>query len=112
MEEITVGQIVAGIAIITAIIVFGERLYNIYKTQLLDKFKQQDEKNEKQDNEISQLILRVEKIEKENEATKVESKLLLKSIQACLEGLKEQGCDGSVTTAIQEIDKYLLEVSH
>ena len=105
MENITIGDIVSTITIITAIAVFCTSIYKIYKNQILDKFK-------KQDDEITQLKIDVEKLKEDNEINKKESKLLLKSIQACLEGLKEQGCNGSVTTAIEEIDKYLLEASH
>ena len=105
MENITIGDIVSTITIITAIAVFCTSIYKIYKNQILDKFK-------KQDDEITQLKIDVEKLKEDNEINKKESKLLLKSIQACPEGLKEQGCNGSVTTAIEEIDKYLLEASH
>ena len=105
MDNITIGEIVAAIVSITAIIGFVTLIYKGYKSQILDKF-------EKQSSDIEQLKLEVDKLKNDNETTKKESKLLLKSVQACLEGLKEQGCNGTVATAIEEIDKYLLEASH
>lgn len=45
-------------------------------------------------------------------AIKEEQQLLTYGILACLKGLKEQGCDGPVTEAINKIDKYLNQRAH
>lgn len=108
MDNITIGEIVTAIASITAIIGFVTLIYNLYKKQIVDKFK-------KHEDEITQLKIDVERLKKDTEVIKAESKLLLKSIKACLEGLESQvasGQSGSVSRAIEEIDKYLLEASH
>lgn len=33
-------------------------------------------------------------------------------VLACLKGLKEQGCDGPVTSAINQIEKYINKQAH
>lgn len=41
-----------------------------------------------------------------------EQTLLTYGVLACLKGLKEQGCDGPVTTAIDKIEKHLNQKAH
>lgn len=41
-----------------------------------------------------------------------EQTLLTYGILACLKGLKEQGCNGPVTEAINKIDKHLNQKAH
>ena len=55
-------------------------------------------KNEKQDSDIK--------------AIKEEQTILTKGVLACLKGLKEQGCDGPVTTAISDIEEHLNKQAH
>ena len=55
-------------------------------------------KNEKQDNDIKSI--------------KDEQTILTKGVLACLKGLKEQGCDGPVTTAISDIEDHLNKQAH
>lgn len=43
---------------------------------------------------------------------KREQTLLVYGILACLKGLKEQGCNGPVTEAINKIEKHLNESAH
>ena len=43
---------------------------------------------------------------------KEEQSILTKGVLACLKGLKEQGCDGPVTTAIVEIEDHLNKQAH
>lgn len=50
--------------------------------------------------------------DKEIKDIKKEQEILTKGILACLKGLSEQGCDGPVTDAINEIETYLLQKSH
>lgn len=56
------------------------------------------EKQEMQDQEIKEI--------------KEEQTLLTYGILACLRGLKEQGCDGPVTEAIEKIEKHLNQKAH
>ena len=43
---------------------------------------------------------------------KAEQCLLIRGVLACLKGLKEQGCNGPVTEAIQKIEKHLNIEAH
>jgi hypothetical protein len=43
---------------------------------------------------------------------KQEQVILIHGILACLKGLKEQGCDGPVTSAITEIEVHLNKRAH
>ena len=43
---------------------------------------------------------------------KAEQSLLTYGVLACLKGLKEQGCNGPVTEAIQKIEKHLNQQAH
>ena len=56
------------------------------------------EKQEMQDHEIKEIT--------------EEQTLLTYGILACLRGLKEQGCDGPVTEAIDKIEKHLNQKAH
>ena len=84
MELITT---VAGV--ITAFGVIFGLVFAIYKWYL---------KQEKQDTDIK--------------AIKEEQTLLTFGVLACLKGLKEQGCDGPVTTAITQIEKHINKQAH
>ena len=53
-----------------------------------------------------------EKQEDEIKAIKEEQQLLTTGILACLKGLQEQGCDGSVTDAIAQIEAHLNKKAH
>ena len=56
------------------------------------------DKQAKQDEEIKKI--------------KEEQALLVEGILACLKGLKEQGCNGPVTEAINKYDTYLNKKAH
>lgn len=43
---------------------------------------------------------------------KAEQTLLVYGVLACLKGLKEQGCNGPVTDAINKMEKHLNEKAH
>lgn len=85
-----VGQIIITIAsVITALgVIFGV-IFAVYRWYL---------KQEKQDNDIKSI--------------KEEQTILTYGVLACLKGLKEQGCDGPVTTAINQIEKYINKQAH
>ncbi len=48
----------------------------------------------------------------DEEKTNKELCLVIYGVQACLKGLKEQGCNGPVTEAINKIDKHLNQAAH
>lgn len=45
-------------------------------------------------------------------AIKGEQTLIIYGLLACLKGLKEQGCNGPVTEAINKIEKYINKEAH
>lgn len=50
--------------------------------------------------------------DKELAAIKEEQTVLTYGVLACLKGLKEQGCNGPVTEAINKIEKHLNQKAH
>ena len=67
------------------------------------------DRQKKQDEDIKNLR---KHHEEDMAIIKEENTLLVFGILACLKGLKEQGCNGQVTAAIQEIETYLNQKSH
>ena len=57
-------------------------------------------------------VKRQKKQDKDIAAIRSEQQLLTYGVLACLKGLKEQGCNGPVTAAIEKIEKYLNEEAH
>ena len=59
---------------------------------------------------------RIQKLEQHHEddvaSLKEEQTLLVYGILACLKGLKERGCNGPVTEAIDRYEKYLNQKAH
>lgn len=85
-----IGQTIITIAsVLTALGVIFGMVFSVYRWYL---------KQEKQDRDIK--------------AIKEEQTLLTFGVLACLKGLKEQGCDGPVTTAINQIEKHINKQAH
>jgi len=83
-------EIISTVAgVITALGVIFGLIFAIYKWYL---------KQEKQDTDIK--------------AIKEEQFLLTQGVLACLKGLKEQGCDGPVTTAIKQLETHINKQAH
>ena len=61
---------------------------------------------------IYKWYLKQEKQDKDIKAIKEEQTILTRGVLACLMGLKEQGCNGPVTEAIDKIETYLNEKAH
>ena len=80
--------IMAG-SLLTAVVVIFSAVFAVYKWYL---------KQNQQDVEI--------------ERVKSEQCLLTYGILACLKGLKEQGCNGPVTEAIDKIEKHINKQAH
>lgn len=57
-------------------------------------------------------FLKQEKQDQDIKAIKEEQSILTQGVLACLMGLKEQGCNGPVTEAIDRIETYLNEKAH
>ena len=86
---ITTETIITIAAVITALGVIFGAIFAVYRWYL---------KQNKQDDDIKEI--------------KTEQSILTQGVLACLKGLKEQGCDGPVTEAINQIEKHLNKQAH
>ena len=57
-------------------------------------------------------IDRDKKQDKELAAIRKEQTLICYGVLACLKGLKEQGCNGPVTAALDKLEKHLNQAAH
>ena len=57
-------------------------------------------------------FLKQEKQDIDIVAMKEEQTVLTHGVLACLKGLKEQGCDGPVTEAIEQIEDFINKRAH
>ena len=55
---------------------------------------------------------RQKKQDHELAAIRKEQTLICYGVLACLKGLKEQGCNGPVTAALDKLEKHLNEAAH
>ena len=86
---VDVNTIIMAGSLLTAVVVIFSVIFTVYKWYL---------KQNQQDVEI--------------ERVKSEQCLLTYGILACLKGLKEQGCNGPVTEAIDKIEKHINKQAH
>ncbi len=86
---VNVDTIIMAGSLLTAVVVIFSAIFAVYKWYL---------KQNQQDVEI--------------ERVKSEQCLLTYGILACLKGLKEQGCNGPVTEAIDKIEKHINKQAH
>lgn len=67
------------------------------------------DKQKEQDKDIKEMK---QHHEDDMASIKKEQTLLVYGVLACLKGLREQGCNGPVTEAINKIEKHLNEEAH
>lgn len=82
-------EIIRAAAVISAIIIIGGLLIGAYKWYA---------RQNAQDAEIAKI--------------KKEQCLVIYGILACLKGLKEKGCNGPVTEAVEKIEKHINKAAH
>lgn len=61
---------------------------------------------------VGTFFSRQQKQDEELAAIRAEQQLLCYGILACLKGLKEQGCNGPVTEALNKLEKHLNAAAH
>ena len=61
---------------------------------------------------IYRWFLKQEKQDRDIKAIKEEQTVLVHGVLACLMGLKEQGCNGPVTEAIEQIENHINKQAH
>ena len=86
---ISVDTIIKVAALLTALGVIGGVVLWLFKFV---------ERNKKQDEELK--------------AIRKEQTLICYGVLACLKGLKEQGCNGPVTAALDKLEKHLNQAAH
>ena len=86
---VDVNTIITAASLLTAVVVIFSAVFAVYRWYL---------KQNKQDVEIEKM--------------KAEQYLLTYGILACLKGLKEQGCNGPVTEAVNKIEKHINTKAH
>ena len=93
----TIITFAAVLAALVAILKYYNKAYDLVKKQ------------GEQDKQIAEIK---QETKDEMASIKEEQQLLTYGVLACLKGLKEQGCDDSVTTAIDKIEKHLNAKAH
>lgn len=70
----------------------------------------------KEQDKVAELAQRIDEDEEKTTAVRKscheEQALIIYGLLACLKGLQEQGCDGPVTIAINEIEKHINQKAH
>lgn len=94
IDIIKLAEIIGAFSVILGVIIGGYKLYD----RLLDH--------------ISDLERRMTAQEKELERMKKEDTLVIYALRACLDGLKQQGCNGKVTEAFDMLDKHINKAAH
>lgn len=116
MENVTLGQIIAAIAILTTLLGFGKLISSFIKTYYTNVVNGIKKHHNEDINDVKVRLGIVEKkIEKhdiEMADSKEERFLLMGGVLACLKGLQEQGCNHSVTTTIAKLEEYMAKKAH
>lgn len=65
------------------------------------------------------LSKRLERLEEQNASQQndinislEERRMMLEGIYACLDGLRQQGCNGRVSSALEALDSYIIAAAH
>ena len=61
---------------------------------------------------IYRWFLKQEKQDKDIKSIKEEQSVLVHGVLACLQGFREQGCNGPVTAAIEQIENHINKQAH
>ena len=106
MSNITIGQIVSSIAIITAIGGFVVGILKWFNSTFLNRFENIEKRLDKIEDENSSQ-------RKEINDSKEERLIMINGLLACLKGLHtDLNCNGPVTKGINDIENYLIKKSH
>lgn len=92
--------IITASSLLAAVIAIFAAIFAVYKWFLQQNYQKEEIKNMKKEQAH------------EMEKIKSEQCLLIYGILACLKGLKEQGCNGPVTEAIDKIEKHINKQAH
>ena len=109
--ELTMQNVITAVSFSTAVILLVQRFAK--GVRWFDKQEKQSTDIEalKQKHEDDMGALK-QALAKDMHGINEEQTLLTYGVLACLKGLKEQGCNGPVTEAINKIEKYLNQKAH
>lgn len=109
--ELNAQTIITAGAVVTAAVLLIQRFAK--SVRWFDKQEQQSSDIEtlKRKHEDDMEALK-QVLAKDMQSINAEQTLLTYGVLACLKGLKEQGCNGPVTEAINKIEKYLNHKAH
>lgn len=102
---ITAGSVITATILLTQKIAGGVRWFDKQEKQTTDI----ETLRAKHDREMEEMR---KAVSRELQGIFDEQTLLTYGILACLKGLKEQGCNGPVTEAVNKIEKYLNNKAH
>lgn len=107
--EVTINAntIIALAGVLTALGVIGGAI--AWCIRFVDHNKAQDKEIAAQDREIE---TQREELHDELKAIRGELTVVCYGLLACLKGLKEQGCNGPVTAALDKLEKHLNQAAH
>ncbi len=94
IDVVKVAEIIGACSVILGVIIGGYKLYD----RLLDR--------------MDEIEKRMNTQEKELDRIKKEDTLVIFALRACLDGLKQQGCNGKVTEAFDMLDKHINKAAH
>ena len=111
MLEVTPQTVITAGAAITAALLLAGRFAG--GVRWFDRQKQQSVELEslKRKHEADLAVLK-QMLAKDMQDINREQQLLTCGVLACLKGLREKGCNGPVTEAIDKIERYLNEKAH
>ena len=94
IDVIQTAELIGAVSVILGVILGGFKLYS----KLLDR--------------IDTLERQLQAQQRELDKMKKEDTLVIYALRACLDGLRQKGCNGRVTEAILRLDKHINKAAH
>ena len=111
IETITLGEIVKAIEVIGGLAAAAGVL--VVCVRFIDKIKLTDETMKKaQEAHTKEFKAYQDTVKAELQSIRDEQVVVCYGLLACLKGLKEQGCNGPVTDALNGLEKHLNKLAH
>lgn len=112
MENITIGQVVGGIAILTAILAFIKLIGSFIKTHYTDVINGIKKNHNTLEGRVNKLEEKSITQDNEMKDSKEERLLLMGGVLACLKTLDKQGNNEYVNKSINKLEDYMSKKSH
>lgn len=112
IENITIGQIVAGLGILTIIIGFIKLIASFIKTHYTDVIDNIKNNHNELKDRVDTLEEKSKNQDDEMKDSKEERLLLMGGVLACLKTLDKQGDNEYVNKSITKLEDYMTKKSH